>query len=93
MKKKYLLLIIAAGLLTYFSACKNETGFKALIITGQNNHNWKVSSPILKQILDETGLFSTEIMTTPDKGGDMKAFNTDFSKYKLVVIDYNGDPW
>jgi type 1 glutamine amidotransferase len=93
MKKKYLLLIIAAGLLTVFSACKNETGFKALIITGQNNHNWKVSSPILKQILDETGLFTSEIMTTPDKGGDMKAFNPDFSKYKLVVIDYNGDPW
>jgi uncharacterized protein len=93
MKNKYLLLIIAAGLLTFFSACKTETGFKTLIITGQNNHNWKVSSPILKQILDQTGLFSSEIMTTPDKGGDMKTFNPDFSKYKLVVIDYNGDSW
>jgi len=93
MKKHHLLLIFAAGLLTFFSACKNETGYKTLIITGQNNHNWKASSPILKQILDETGLFSTEIMTTPDKGGDMKSFNPDFSKYKLVVIDYNGDSW
>jgi type 1 glutamine amidotransferase len=93
MKKQYLLYIVAAGLFTLLSACKNESGYKTLIITGQNNHNWKASSPVLKQILDETGLFSTEIMTTPDKGGDMKTFDPDFSKYKLVVIDYNGDSW
>ena len=93
MKKQYLLFIVAAGLLTFFSACKNESGYKTLIITGQNNHNWKASSPVLKQILDETGLFSTEITITPDKGGDMKTFDPDFSKYKLVVIDYNGDSW
>lgn len=93
MKKKYLLLIIAAGLLTFISACTNESGYKTLIITGQNNHDWKTSSPILKQILDETGLFSSEIMKTPEKGGDMSTFNPDFSKYKLVVLDYNGDSW
>jgi uncharacterized protein len=93
MKKQYLLFIVVAGLLTFLSACKNETGYKTLIITGQNNHNWKASSPVLKQILDETGLFSSEIITTPEKGGDMKSFNPDFSKYKLVVIDYNGDSW
>jgi type 1 glutamine amidotransferase len=93
MKKQYLLFIVVVGLLTFLTACKNETGYKTLIITGQNNHNWKASSPVLKQILDETGLFSSEIITTPEKGGDMKSFNPDFSKYKLVVIDYNGDSW
>jgi uncharacterized protein len=93
MKKHYIPLIIAAGLLTFFSSCKNESGYKTLIITGQNNHDWKTSSPILKQILDETGLFSSEIMITPEKGGDMNKFNPDFSKYKLVVLDYNGDSW
>ena len=93
MKKQYLLLIVVAGLLTFFSACKNEAVYKTLIITGQNNHNWKASSPVLKQILDETGMFTAEIMITPEKGGDMKTFNPDFSKYKLVVLDYNGDSW
>ncbi len=93
MKKQYLLLIIVAGLLTFISACKNETGYKTLIITGQNNHDWKTSSPILKVILDETGLFSSEIMITPENGGDMNAFNPDFSKFRLVVLDYNGDSW
>jgi type 1 glutamine amidotransferase len=93
MKKQYLLLIVLAGLLTSFISCKSGTGYKTLIITGQNNHNWKASSPVLKQILDETGLFNSEIVTTPEKGGDMTTFNPDFSKYKLVVLDYNGDSW
>jgi type 1 glutamine amidotransferase len=93
MKKQYLILIVVAGLLTFLSACKNEAGYKTLIITGQNNHNWKASSPVLKQILDETGMFKAEIMITPDTSGDMNSFNPDFSKYKLVVLDYNGESW
>ena len=93
MKKQYLLFILIAGLLISFSACKKETGFKTLIITGQNSHKWEESSPVLKKILDETGLFTSEILTTPVKGGDMTTFNPDFSKYKLVVLDYNGDLW
>jgi len=93
MKKQYLLLIVVAGLLTFFSACKNEAVYKTLIITGQNNHDWETSSPVLKQILDETDMFKAEIMITPDTAGDMNTFNPDFSKYKLVVLDYSGESW
>src|SRR5512133_979578 len=91
MKIKYLLPILLV--LVLFSSCSNEKTWPALIITGQNNHNWQASSPILKQILDNTGMFSCEIMKTPEKGSDMSAFSPDFSKYKLVVVDYAGDPW
>ncbi|MCE5346091.1 MAG: ThuA domain-containing protein [Bacteroidales bacterium] len=93
MKKQYLLLFMMAVLITSFSSCKNVEPYKTLIITGQNNHNWKASSPALKQILDETGMFASMIMITPAKGGDMTTFDPDFSKYKLVVLDYNGDSW
>ncbi len=93
MKKKYILLIAFACLLALSNSCKKNTGYKTLIITGQNNHDWQASSPLLKKILDETGLFSTEIMVTPEKGGDMAGFRPDFSGYKLVVLDYNGDSW
>jgi type 1 glutamine amidotransferase len=89
MKKQIYILLIIAGLLTCFSSCKKEADYKALIITGQNNHNWKASSPVLKKILDETGMFTSEIMITPEKGGDMTLFNPVFSKYDLVVLDYN----
>ena len=93
MKKQYLLFIALAGLLTFFNGCNKEKGYKTLIITGQNNHDWQASSPILKKILDETGMFSCEIIITPEKGGNMATFNPDFASYKLVVMDYNGDSW
>lgn len=66
---------------------------KTLIITGQNNHNWKVSSPILEQILDDSALFDAEIATSPPRGGNMAEFSVDFSGCQLVVLDYNGDEW
>jgi type 1 glutamine amidotransferase len=93
MKKQYLLLFVFAGLLAVFSACQKSASYKALIVTGQNNHNWKASSPILKQLLEQTGLFTAEIVKTPEKGGDMNTFNPDFKKYSIVVIDYNGESW
>lgn len=91
MKKLYILLII--GLLTALNGCKNETRYRALIITGQSNHNWKASYPVLKTILDESDLFLTDVAITPEKGGDMNSFNPDFSRYRLIVLDYNGDLW
>ncbi len=38
-------------------------------------------------------MFTCDIITTSEKGGDMNTFSPDFSKYRLVVIDYSGDPW
>lgn len=93
MKKQILILLTSAFLFSLIYSCNDAPKFKALIITGQNNHNWKASSPILKQLLDQTGLFSSDIATSPEKKGDMSSFNPDFSKYNLVVLDYNGDSW
>ena len=93
MKRQYLLLLVFAGLIALFNACNMGAEYKALIVTGQNNHNWKASSPILKQLLEQTGLFSADIVKTPEKKGDMNAFNPNFSKYDVVVLDYNGDSW
>lgn len=93
MKKHLLFVLVAASLLSFNGFSKGAPKYKALIITGQNNHNWKASSPILKQLLDETGLFASDVATSPGKGGDMSTFNPDFSKYQLVVLDYNGDSW
>lgn len=90
MKKIYFLLTL---IIVLFPSCKKDTSYPTLIITGQNVHNWQASSPILKQILDNTGLFKCEIATTPEQGGDMSTFTPDFSKYRLVVLDYAGDPW
>ncbi|MDR1259083.1 MAG: ThuA domain-containing protein [Tannerellaceae bacterium] len=66
---------------------------KTLIVTGQNNHNWEVSHVVIKDILENSGLFSVDFAVSPEKGQDMSGFIVDFSPYKLVVLDYNGDAW
>jgi len=93
MKKTYLYLLLFAGILIFSDGCKKEAHYNALIISGQNNHNWETSSLILQKLLDQTGLFTTDTLNTPPRGGDMTTFDPDFSKYDLVVLDYNGDSW
>jgi len=66
---------------------------KALIVDGQNNHAWQQTTPILKQILTDTGLFTVDVATSPAKGQDQSGFVPKFADYKLVLSNYNGDPW
>jgi len=92
MNKRYLLLLSFVLLLTGTQG-KSKAPFRTLILTGQNNHNWQASSPILKQILDQTGLFQSDIVASPKEKEDMSSFLPDFTKYQLVVLDYTGDSW
>lgn len=66
---------------------------KALIVDGQNNHNWKGTTPVIKKMLEETGLFEIDVATSPAEGQDMSAFSPDFGKYQVVVMNYTGDAW
>jgi type 1 glutamine amidotransferase len=66
---------------------------KVLIIDGQNNHKWEVTTPILKQDLESTGKFQVDVATTPPAGADMSGFKPNFSAYKVVLSNYNGDSW
>lgn len=66
---------------------------RALIVDGQNNHNWRETTPVLKQDLEEAGIFTVDVATSPDKGQDFSNFKPDFKAYDVVIINYNGDSW
>lgn len=66
---------------------------KALIVDGQNNHKWQETTPVLKRLLEETGLFKVDVATSPAKGQDLSNFKPDFAAYKVVISNYNGEPW
>lgn len=70
-----------------------EPTIKALIITGQNNHRWDISTPILKDAMEKSGLFQVDVIQTPPQGGDFSSFQPEFQNYHVLVLDYNGDPW
>ena len=67
--------------------------YKALIVDGQNGHDWKSTTPVLKKLLEETGLFTVKVATSPPRKADMSGFKPDFAAYDVVVSNYQGDPW
>jgi len=40
---------------------------RVLIIDGQNNHAWQMTTPYLKKALEDCGRFSVEVATSPAK--------------------------
>ena len=91
--KKLVGAMVVVAMTLAFSCCSETKPIKALVVSGQNNHNWQVSHKVLKLILDNSGMFQTDIVLTPAKGGDMNEFNPEFDKYDVVVLDYNADRW
>lgn len=65
----------------------------ALIVDGQNNHDFRATTPHLKKLLEETSLFAVEVATAPGKGGDMSGFKPPFGRYRVIVSNYNGELW
>ena len=84
--------LLAIATTIILSGCSHKP-LRALVVSGQNNHNWKVSHLAIKEILDNSGVFATDIALTPQAGGNMSSFNPRFDKYDVVVLDYNGDRW
>lgn len=52
-------------------------------------HNWKATTPVLKKELDEVGLFDVDVVTAPPADGDFSTFKPDWSKYKVIVMNYD----
>jgi type 1 glutamine amidotransferase len=86
--------LLAVGLLTFPAATgADEPRLKALIVDGQNNHAWQSTTPLLRGMLEETGLFQVEVFTSPPAGEDTSSFAPDWGAHDVVVSNYNGAPW
>src|SRR5262245_37943951 len=69
---------------------------RVLIVDGQNNHNWAAMTPPMKATLEQTGRFTVDVSTTPPANAPREAwdkFRPEFSKYDVVLSNYNGEPW
>ena len=70
-----------------------QTKMRALIIEGQNNHQvWPKTTKMMKSYLESSNLFDVDVATTKPAGVDPD-FHPDFSKYDVVISNYNGAPW
>src|SRR6476469_2933787 len=77
------------------SKAKDQTKEKlrALIIDGQNNHDWKTTTPLLQKALESSGRFKVDVATSPPAGQSMSEFKPHFADYDVVISNYNGDRW
>jgi len=67
---------------------------KALIVDGQNNHNWRGTTPVLKVLMEQSGRFTVDVATAPPGNDErLAAFKPDFAKYDVIIGNYNGADW
>jgi type 1 glutamine amidotransferase len=79
---------------------------KVLIIDGQNNHKWAITSPIMKSQLEATGIFAVDVSTSPEKKNpkatpedqakvkaQWDSWKPDFASHEVVISNYNGERW
>jgi uncharacterized protein len=52
-------------------------------------HDWPRVTPVLKKMLDETGLFDVTVVTAPGTTGELTGFDPKFASYRAVVMNYD----
>jgi type 1 glutamine amidotransferase len=69
---------------------------KVLLLDGQNNHNWKATTPVMVDALEKDDFCKVTVSTSPPKNSPPDAWNTwkpKFSDYDVTLTNYNGELW
>ncbi len=61
---------------------------RVLIFSGRNNHDWRVSTPFLRDLLVATNKFDVRVEEEPTG-----ITSATLAIYDVVVLDYNGPRW
>ena len=104
MERKELRLLVAVASLvvvTFFvdsssgeeDASASTGTLPILIVDGQNNHDWKTTTPAIRRALESSGRFTVDVATAPATGSPMDGFRPPFKSYRAVLSNYNGDSW
>jgi uncharacterized protein len=85
---------ILGVIITAFGAASVQAAppIRVMLLDGEQAgayHNWRETSPYLKKMLDQAGLFAVDVVTAPPAGGDFAGFKPEWSKYQVVVANYD----
>lgn len=85
------MIVLAAGVSMGLSepAIKSEP-LRAVLLTGQNNHNWPYTSRVHADTLEATGRFRVEVA---DDAPAALQNPDELSMVRVFVLDYNGPRW
>ena len=95
MKRVLFLTLSGAVLLAPFAFARSKQ-IQVMLMDGQSGgayHNWRVTTPVLKKELEDTGLFQVTVVTFPPSGGDFSKVKPEFGSYKVVVSNLDSPEW
>lgn len=93
------LLLVGTLLPVFFLASGAQAAkrISVMLLDGQSAgpyHDWRRTTPVLKRELEETGLFDVTVVTAPAwPGGDFADFHPHFSRYRVIVSNYDAPDW
>ncbi|HEV2325128.1 MAG TPA: ThuA domain-containing protein [Terracidiphilus sp.] len=88
--------ILASTVLFAIAPFAGAAQIRVMILDGESAgpyHNWRLTTPVLKEELEETGLFAVTVVTAPPSSTDLGNFHPDFSNYQAVVMNYDAPEW
>ena len=91
-KRRWFASLTVSLLLTGVRVAWAAPAIRAMILDGESGgpyHAWQETTPYLKRMLEETGLFQVNVVTAPPAGGDFSNFKPDWDKYQVVVFNYD----
>ncbi len=93
-----LALVGLCGVAAPAPAAENAEKIRVILIDGQNNHDWRATTPLLKSELERSGRFTVDVsshLKPGDRPGEVETvpFPPDLGKYDVLVSNYNGAPW
>src|SRR5437870_9343385 len=65
-----------------------EPAIQALIITGHDHHDWRSTTPYLRNLLTGTGRFEVRVEEEP---AGIRADT--LAKFDVLILHYNGARW
>ena len=81
--KPLMVFAFLAGLVMSAHAQTPLPKIQGLIVTGRSTHDWRVTTPLLRKILEDTGRFEVRVIEEPRGAGAET-----FAPYDVVILNY-----
>ena len=99
MFRSFLVLIFCAFSFVFASAASDTPPIRVLILDGYSNHDWKLTTALIRGILEPTQLFKVTVSTAPPTAASpgWDTWRPDFAACDVVIQTCNdlngGPPW
>ncbi len=90
--KKSVLGLVLTGLFAWVVPATAAPPIRVMLLDGEQGgpyHAWQETTPYLKKMLGDAGIFSVDVVTAPPKGADFSTFKPEWNKYKVIVSNYD----